>query len=194
MTAAPETETDASGLTEAEKESLNVAVDEAETCVCCGDDYGSTHVYAAVERIVAERVRVVEGERDAWKRERDEYVSSICFETTCTNCAHMLDQLAATRELVDGDHIEAAKSQRIKAQQGALAILRTDRDHHLARAESAEAAHEAEKAAHERLRAEVEEKIAQYSRLAGQAMDPECREWLTAFVGTLRSLLGGGAR
>src|SRR3546814_13208205 len=51
-----------------------------------------------VERIVGERVRVVEGERDAWKRERDEYVSSICFETTCTNCAHMLDQLAATRE------------------------------------------------------------------------------------------------
>lgn len=66
--AAPEGETDASGkvaLTEAEREALNVAVDEAETCVCCGDDYGSTHVYAAVERIVAERLRVVEGERDA---------------------------------------------------------------------------------------------------------------------------------
>ncbi len=63
--AALETETDANGLTEGERQSLNVAVDEAETCVCCGGDYGFTHVYAAVERIVAERVRVVEGERDA---------------------------------------------------------------------------------------------------------------------------------
>lgn len=63
--AAPETETDASGLSEAEREALNIAVDEAETCARCGDDYGSRHVYAAVERIVAERLRVVEGERDA---------------------------------------------------------------------------------------------------------------------------------
>lgn len=56
--AAPETETDASGkvsLTEAEKKSL---IPHA------GDWAG---FYAAIERIVAERVRVVEGERDEWK-------------------------------------------------------------------------------------------------------------------------------
>jgi trehalose-6-phosphatase len=67
--AAPESDV---RLTEAEREAVNVAVDEAETCVCCGDDYGSTHVYEAVERIVAERVRVVEGERDALIEERND--------------------------------------------------------------------------------------------------------------------------
>ena len=115
--AALETETDANGLTEGERQSLNVAVDEAETCVCCGGDYGFTHVYAAVERIVAERVRVVEGERDA-ARAREDYVGT--------------------------EHVRLEEAYGVQADLLAEAI---------ARAESAEAAHEAEKAAHERLRA-----------------------------------------
>ena len=71
MTAAPETETDANGIVELtydERTTLAVAIHDlpANPCQC-------THVYAAVERIVAERVRVVEGERDFFKAEADEW-------------------------------------------------------------------------------------------------------------------------
>lgn len=163
--AAPETETDANGLTEAVR-----AVARQTGCIDCegtgegalGYDsdmnprFGPCQICTPIAEAATaalradldaarERVRVVEGERDAWEAEAE-----------------------------------------------TLAVAAGNAYAYRTRAESAEAAHEAEKAAHERLRAKVEEKIAQYSRLAGQAMDPECREWLTAFVGTLRSLLGGG--
>jgi hypothetical protein len=71
-----ETETDASGLSEAERDALEVAV--GNHCIHTGKpDYSlpnwcrdcnqaaTESVAPAVERIVAERVRVVEGERDA---------------------------------------------------------------------------------------------------------------------------------
>lgn len=66
MTAAPETETDANGLTEAERETL--AKVEFATWAGQGERYDiewADHLLPAVERIVAERVRVVEDERDA---------------------------------------------------------------------------------------------------------------------------------
>lgn len=98
MTAAPETETDANGLTETERETL--AKVEFATWAGQGERYDiewADHLLPAVERIVAESVRVVEDEREHWKR-------------------------------VAGSVREQAEGQQ-------------------ARAESAEAAHEAEKAA-----------------------------------------------
>lgn len=92
-----------------------------------------------IAEVRASRAEPVEGDspelvamrasRDALQHERDDYASSIVFETTCTNCAHMLDVLAGTEELVEGDGIEAAKTQRIKSQQRALVDLRNDRNH-----------------------------------------------------------------
>lgn len=125
---APETETDANGLTDAEREALNVAVDEAETCVCCGGDYGSTHIYAAVKRIVAERVRVVEGDRDAARARVDEVV-----QLNTEKARHQRELMARLAEVAE---VAGDRGNEVQAQ----------RD----RAESAEAAREAEKAAHER--------------------------------------------
>ena len=53
-------------LSDVEREALNVAIDEAETCKCCGYDYGSKHVYAAVESILA--ARLAEAEQAAEQR------------------------------------------------------------------------------------------------------------------------------
>ncbi|WP_224279107.1 hypothetical protein [Nocardioides lacusdianchii] len=60
--AAPETETDANGLTDAERDRLHDAV------FAEGYEPAWNPVLAEVERIVAERVRVVEAERDAAQR------------------------------------------------------------------------------------------------------------------------------
>lgn len=65
--AAPEGETGVSGLTEAEKEPLRNTIRDM-----IGRPYGFDAICRQVERIVAERVRVVEGERDAARAEHNE--------------------------------------------------------------------------------------------------------------------------
>ncbi|WP_224279087.1 hypothetical protein [Nocardioides lacusdianchii] len=162
--AAPETETDANGLTEAEREIIAPwFVGDLDTG-WPGDDSG---LIAAVERIVAERVRVVEGERDAVV-EVGAYAQQKEATARAVNDAARMAQVAArrTREL-------AAMT---------------------ARAESAEAAHEAEKAAHERLRAGVEALADEWAEDypgPNAACNRTPDEWAT----DLRALLaGGGAR
>ena len=145
--AAPQTD---GRRTEAEREAVNVAVDEAETCVCCGDDYGSTHVYEAVERIVAERVRVVEGERDAARAERDEMSGWIEEHALVKTLAQIAEWQEAT-----GAELPA--------------MARAAMHAYAARAESAEAAHRA-------LRAEVEALAAEWDRYGPMA--PEAHQIL----------------
>lgn len=78
--AAPEGEV---RLTEAETTALSNTVRDV-----IGRSYGFAAICRQVERIVAERVRVVEGERDAWKSRRDAAVEQ---------CRH-LHQDGKTRE------------------------------------------------------------------------------------------------
>lgn len=139
--AAPETETDANGLTEAEVSALSRARRR-----------GLVGEVVAVERIVAERVRVVEGERDAartLRTQRDLLASAMWdsrkgfgFDTDGDSGYHTQD-FGFISESFRRDMAEVRQE---ILDLNAEVIAAEDR------AESAEAAHEAEKAAHERLR------------------------------------------
>lgn len=163
--AAPETETDANGLREAERFLRELVTD------CDTTERG--HISVAMIPFIAraivamfadldaarERVRVIEGERDAVV-EVGAYAQQKEATARAVNDAARMAQVAArrTREL-------AAMT---------------------ARAESAEAAHEAEKAAHERLRAAVEALADEWEAgfFASRHQDPAHLK--------IRALLGGG--
>jgi hypothetical protein len=118
--AAPENEADANGLTEAEWAAL--------TRCDCGHDIGGEHNsygcygggpacgcnetddrpgvnFAAVERIVAERVRVVEGERDA-VAEKAEWWERTCtyWHEQATEAQRFRDMNAARAESAEAAH------------------------------------------------------------------------------------------
>lgn len=186
-TAAPETETDASGrLTDAEWDDLR-----SENL----DDLGP-ELRAAVERIVAERLRVVEGERDAWKSRRDAAVEQCRHlhqdgktreQWHLDNCGAM-HMVRAIEKVADDwgyicDDVEYPTRYDMWRQLRDTLSTRTfDRDPQRARAESAEAAHEA-------LRAGI---WALGESIHGDEGEPTC---FACILADLRALLaGGGAR
>ena len=99
--AAPET--DVSALTEAEREAVSDAVHYPEEDGSASFECACEPVYAAVERIVAERVREVEGERDAWKSRRDAAVEQCrhLHQDGKTREQWHLDNCGAMRALAD---------------------------------------------------------------------------------------------
>lgn len=168
MTDAPETETDANGLrvrlVERQREWLwNEATDDALA------GYGH-HMSQMLYRLPV----------DGQTRDMQSSIESMLADMSA-----LLADLDAARErvrVVEGER-DAAREQGTRLADG-LYRWRDDARGNLARAESAEAAHEAEKAAHERLRAGVE------------ALADESGGSLTAGAAQirreLRVLLGGG--
>lgn len=105
--AAPETETDANGLTEAEIDALRGLAFTVPDRV---------RLEAAVERIVAERVRFVEGERDAAWAQADDWAAQ--FE----GAACEADEATARAESAEAAHeAEKAAHERLRAGVEALA-------------------------------------------------------------------------
>lgn len=159
--AAPETETDANGLTEAER-SWGITRENGAT------------VYAEhdVERIVAERVRVVEGERD----DLADRLSALLCDLTGGLMSKTNYPVSVMVQAVEAEFEKYATAELVEA---------------TARAESAEAAHEAEETAHERLRAEFSELANEWAEDypgPNAACNRTPDEWAT----DLRSILGGG--
>lgn len=182
--AAPETETDANGLTEALHRAFHDHWDSPNKPL---DLYADSPLWQkqaeAVERIVAERVRVVEGERDDIA---DRLSALLCDLTggrmskTGYSVSTMIQAVEAEFEKHATEDTAALVAEH---QWNALERAR-EADLATARAESAEAAHEAEKAAHERLRAGVE-RIAARLHASGWNQGPVAAR-------DLRALLPGG--
>lgn len=92
---------DETKLTDAERGALMVAADQAETCECCGGDYGWRHVCAAVERILAERTQALRDEVERLKStmRRSSQMSRLWDAEERTEQAE--GQLAKVRELAN---------------------------------------------------------------------------------------------
>ena len=187
--AAPETETDANGLTEAEQAVIAPWFVGDLDAGWPGDD---SELIAAVERIVAERVRVVEGERDAAREALDDYLSD---PPPPIGNDVIADAQETTAHALEANRMNLRVIERLTEQ---LAEANES-------AESAEAAHEGEKAAHERLRTGVRAEL--FSENASAVMHgvtgthpesysgvtkDEALECATDLIERLRSLLGGG--
>lgn len=105
--AAPETETDANGLTEAEQTMLWEAIERAFLDTTAWSREVEDEIDRTVERIVAERVRVVEGERDAEvaEAEREHEKTLAIMEAACDRA----DAATARAESAEAAH-EAEKA------------------------------------------------------------------------------------
>lgn len=164
MGAAPEGETDASGLTEAEKDVLDSPLQGFGASLC-----GPEPIYAAVQRIVAERLRVVEGERDRWQDKAQE--AGEAYGLANSRHHEELDRANRLERLAD-----RLAERAVELEDVASAAL--------ARAESAEAAHATLVAGVEALADEWAEDYPGPTAACNRTPD----EWAT----DLRALLAGG--